>query len=166
MSKLDFSKFVFGRLASLVEYANAGTDIVGTSVQAAITELANRHFGKSFNQVFTTGTFSTTSSTFQTMQTIPTYNVPAGNYVVFSHGRYLKTAINAQVGVRIQVNGNTVIDEEEIAMDDDDFYFGHTMLTYVPNLSGNITVTSQLRKISGSGTVRAESRTLLIWRVS
>lgn len=136
------------------------------NVQNAIAAIANRAFGKSFNESFTTGTFSTSSTTFQTMQTIPSYTVVPGNYIAISHGRYLKTLLNAQVGVRMQINGTTIIDEEEIAMDDDDFYFGHTMFTYVPNLSGNVTLTSQIRKIGGGGTVRAESRTLMMWRVS
>ena len=166
MSKVDFSKFVSNRLASLVSFVNTGTDILSTNVQGAISELAGRNFGKSFNQAFTTGVFTTSSTTFQTMQTIPTYNVASGNYIIFSHGRYLKSLISAQVGARIQVNGNSVIDEEEISLDDDDFFFGHTMLTYVPNLSGNISINSQVRKIAGGGSVSVASRTLIIWRVS
>lgn len=128
--------------------------------------LANRHFGKNFNQVFTSGNFTTTSSTFVTMQTIASTAITPGNYVVLFHGRFLKTLLNAQVGVQLEINGSPVIDEEEIAMDDDDFFFGHTMLTYVPNLSGNITVTAQIRKIGGGGNVQVESRTLMYWRVS
>lgn len=123
-------------------------------------------FGQRFNQSFTTGNFTTTSSTFQTMQTIPSAPIETGNYLIMTHGRYLKTSLNGQLGVRIQVNGTTVIDEEEVSLDDDDFFFGHTMIVYVPNLSGNITVTSQIRKIGGGGSVQAESRTLTYWRVS
>ena len=123
-------------------------------------------FGESFNQAYTAGNFTTSSSTFQTIQTVPSTAIQTGNYVVLAHNRFLKTTINGQLGVRMQINGANIIDEEEVSLDDDDFFFGHTMLTYVSGLSGNITVTAQIRRIDGSGSVQAESRTLMYWRVS
>lgn len=142
-------------------------DLTGlTQTQQVGAALANRHFGKNFNQAFTSGNFTTTSSTFVTMQTIGSTAITPGNYVLMFHGRFLKTLIAGQIGVQLEVNGSPVIDEEEIALDDDDFFFGHTMLTYVPNLSGNITVTAQMRKIGGGGNIQVESRSLMYWRVS
>ena len=137
-----------------------------TQSREVVGAIANRAFGKSFNQAFTAGNFSTTGSTFQTIQTIPSTSIIAGNYIILMHGRFQKSLISAQLEIRIQVNGSTVLDEEEISLDDDDFFYGHTAVVYVANLSGNITVTSQMRKLSGGGNVQAESRTLMYWRVS
>lgn len=142
-------------------------DLIGQNqLQQAIQALSNRDFGKNFNQSYTSGNFTTTSTTFVNMQTIPSTAITSGDYIIFFHGRFLKTLLPARVGVRMQVNGNTVMDEEEISMDDDDYFFGHNMFVYVPNLTGNITVTAQVRKITGGGDVEVESRTLMYWRVS
>ena len=51
-------------------------------------------------------------------------------------------------------------------MDDDDKMYGHTLIAYAPGLSGNITVTAEMRKIAGGGDIEVEGRMLMYWRVN
>ena len=77
MAKLDFSKWAFNRLASVVDFVNTGTDIVGTKVQDALVELADRHFGKNYGFA-AVASFRTSSTTAVTAAILTIPNAPAG----------------------------------------------------------------------------------------
>lgn len=137
-----------------------------TQAQQAIAALANRDFGKGFGVAFTAGNFQTTSSAFQTIQTVSPSTFTNGDYLAISYGRYQKTLIAGQIETRFLLNGSTEFSQDEISLDDDDFFFGHTSVAYMPGLTTSPTVNFQFRKSDGGGNIQAENRLLLLWRVA
>lgn len=133
---------------------------------AVVSALANRNFGKGFGVAFTAGNFQTTSGSFQTIQTVTPGTFTNGDYIAISYGRYLKTLPPGQIETRFLLNGSTEFSQDEISLDDDDFFFGHTSIAYLPGLTTSPTINFQFRKSDGRGNIQAENRLLLLWRVS
>lgn len=142
-------------------------DLTGlTQTFAVISALANRHFGKGFGIALTPGNFQTTSSSFQTIQTVTPTQFSPGDYIVISFGCYLKTVVSARIETRLLLNGSTELNVCEVAMDDDDYFFNNVSIGYAPGLVASPTVNLQMRKVSGGGNIQAENRLLMLWRVS
>lgn len=131
-----------------------------------VSALANRHFGKGFGIALTPGNFQTTSSSFQTIQTVSPTQFSPGNYIIVSFGCFLKTAVSARIETRLLLNGSTELNVCEVAMDDDDYFFNNVSIGYAPGLVSSPTVNLQMRKVSGGGNIQAENRLLMLWRVS
>lgn len=164
MSQVDFAKFVKNRLASLVSYANAGTDLTSNQVQAAITELANRNFGKNFAFNVNTATTSVSGTTIITLATVSPTSLPSGNYLALGFASLQKSLLAGQIETWIQV-GATQYNRREISMDDDDFYYGGSNIAIL-NLSGNQTINFNAQKVNGGGNMLAQNRTLVFWRLN
>jgi len=164
MAKLDFSKWCFNRLASLVEYVNSGTDIVGATVQAALTELANRNFGKNYgyNEV---ASFSTGSTSPVTAISVVIPNAPAGTYRGSWSWVHTNSKANTNSLAEVLFNGTDVLK---------DFEQMGTNLNSINGFSGNIDHPAQgdltleivVQKTSGNGLAQLTEIRIDCWRIN
>lgn len=142
-------------------------DLTGLlDTQEVVSAIANRHFGKEFNTVYTTATLQTTSTGNVTIQTLNLTSLPTGDYIVIAYGNFLKSLIVAQIETRLFINNTTEISRHEISMDDDDYFFGDVTIAVVENISGAVDIEYQMQKINGGGNIQARNRFLAVWRVS
>lgn len=163
--QIDFEFWVKNRLSSLVSFANAGTDLVSTTVQAALVELANRHFGKNFAFNRNAGVTSTGGTGVLVLNSITTTSLPLGNYLVVAAASIQKTAIAGQIETWI-ADGATELNRDQLSMDDDDYYFGMTKIALLENVSGIRNLSFNMQKVNGGGNILAQNRTMLVWRLN
>lgn len=142
------------------------SDLIGLdNAQTVVAALANRSYGKRFQTVNTAGTFTTTSGTFQTIQTITTPSLELGTYMLFFSANFQKSNANSELETRFFINSSTELGLGHAPIPDDDFFYRCQNLKLV-SLSGVNTIQFQMRRSIGSGNIEAQDRTLTVVRVS
>lgn len=134
----------------------SGTTVVGDTPVGT--------FGSQFQQVDTDAEITTSSSTFQTAQTLSLTSLPAGTYII---GFYMECGhTNAdKVDVRVTIDGDprsTATLNPETS--DGEFTFSGFSVDALS--SGNHTILLQYMSTNSTASARARRRRLMIWRQS
>lgn len=160
--KVDFGLWVKNRLASLVSYANAGTDIVATNVQTAITELANRHFGKNAASAASEPDSTTGSGAYVTKVQLSLTNIPAGTYRIGWTYEHNSSQNNTVSKARVVYDSTNEISSSETS----NVLVRRGGFFYVTLTAGNHTVSIQHKVDAGNGNSIIRRARLEFWRRS
>lgn len=163
MAGINFGVWVTNRLASLVSFSNVGTDLISTTVQAALAELAGRNFGKNYGYLEDEIGLATASGTFVNAQTLTLPAAPGGTYRVGYSYHQTNSKSNTSGEVQISVDGVEIrlttacaqVDNEVAAFKGD-----------ISHVSGDLTVELNIRRTSGNGNAIAEEIHLEAWRIT
>lgn len=163
MSQLDFSKWCKNRLASLVSFANAGTDIVATTVQGSIAELASRHFGKQYGYSEDEAGGSTSSPSFQPQLELTLPGAPAGTYRIAWHFRAVSSKSNTDGEVKVVAGGSDL--ENHTHSGTDQISDGHFKGDYI-HTGGDLLISIENRRLAGNGLAIVTDLRLEGWRLT
>lgn len=174
MARLDFEKFCFNRLASLVSYDNQGTELSATELQAATTELdIISRFGRNFAFNAQNPNFTTNSTTFQDALIVP-FSAPIGaNYDIFAIWAFQQNnnKNNTSGQAQVSIGPTSTIQTYPILFGQLDFpqyLAGFRRFTFASNAQngGQSDVRIQLRRDSGNGLAQVGFMQIAAWRVT
>jgi hypothetical protein len=154
-----------------ITYDPATTDLTAIQLQAAIEQLANRHYGKDFNNQSKEASETTTGGTFAIYDTL--------NFTVSSQQSTNRYRLNADfrwghnsgsndIIIDVQVDGVTIRELRIEAKDTGtDQRYQNNILIYVDDLSaGAHTFSLRYRPATANRVSRMYSSELEVWRVS
>lgn len=122
-------------------------------------------FGSEYSTVFSSNTITTSSSTFETIQTLTVTGLPEGTYLCKFQGIFQKTLAAGKIETRFLLNGGAPTTLGHVPLPDDDYdYICQSEAVFAT--SGNTTITFQWRKSKGGGNIIVKDRRLDIWRLT
>jgi len=170
MSKLDFSKFVKNRLASLLSFDNAGTDLSGNNAQDTIVELAARHFGKDALLKEKNDSETVTGSNFLPYDSASfNANGATNRYLLAAFCLYGHRSASNDIRFRLNLNNGSKIVEARVEPKDagSDQRIPGMILFEGANLSQGVNnISLEYRPASASKVSRMYFSLIFAWRIS
>lgn len=159
---LDYIKYPDNSNSIIID--NTGIDISSTDLTGALSDLANRHFGKEYcyNAL---NSFSTTSTTAQIVLTC-SKDVPSGMYRI--HWSFSITNSKENTNGRVNVGYTSLTSTIAFTRDQQGLNSNsiNGFISEVSHSGGTLTATVTLRRIAGNGQARLSDVKVEIWRVS
>lgn len=165
--RIDFADWVKNRLANLVTYDPSNSDLVAVDSQAALDELAARHFGKEFSWAGFNPNFQTDSAGFVTALSLTVLGAPAGPYRMAWSYKSTNSKFNTNNNTQAAFNGASVVNNTtngvvNLAGGLGEHFGGFREFSV---LAGDLTVSIDIKRIAGNGLARINTLNLELWRI-
>lgn len=162
---VDFSKWVFNRFANLVGYDPSSTDLFATNTQAAIDELANRHFGKNYAFVEKESETTSVLVLFSEVVNLNPNVIVGADYKINWSCEALNSSTKG-LGLRLQLNNNTDLMDVEPGLAETNKWYPLSGSKRVTFSNSSPQIDLDLRSIQSGKVVKVRNVLVDIWRVT